>query len=373
MGQVNAAISNQANQGTIINLSTGTVCNGTYFLTQQPPDVVSFQSSAVNTSANTITLPSHGYPEGQGIILATNYGCLPGSLSAGSNNCRFQGPILPGQLYYAHVVDANTIQVYDKAPKSQGGTLCVLADGGAGREMIVKWPRPLKWIIIRTSVPDSQFAPLDTRIGPDWESKMPVIQLPLSHIGGNYAPNTALGFSDSDNNNQILTANIRVVGVKFTYEKNPYSSTSSDPMPWYQLWSTVPSNQNIFCDRCYFHGLGTPDRVYKAINWDGKNVAFLNSYFDNLTYFHAAYTGLGVSQKSSTTFTIDPGKHAFGAGHGSLDNTATVQLSGTNPGQARIFAYFTMAGNQLNVALPPGLTGTCTGVSNCHIFTNSSV
>ena len=69
----------------------------------------------------------------------------------------------------------------------------------------------------------------------------------------------------------------------------------------------------------------------------------------------------------AATFTIAPGVHHFGSGTGTIANTITVTLTGAPPSQERAFVYFTMQG-QLNIALPPGVTGTCTG-GPCHIFT----
>ena len=67
------------------------------------------------------------------------------------------------------------------------------------------------------------------------------------------------------------------------------------------------------------------------------------------------------------TFTIAPGVHHFGAGTGTVANTIVVNLTGGPPTQERAFVYFTMQG-QLNIALPPGVTGTCSG-GPCHVFT----
>ncbi len=64
------------------------------------------------------------------------------------------------------------------------------------------------------------------------------------------------------------------------------------------------------------------------------------------------------------TFTINPGNHHFGAGSASLASTVTVNLAGSGSGSS--FVYFTMNG-MLNISLPPGITGSCTGAP-CNIF-----
>jgi hypothetical protein len=377
----NTAIQNQMNTGAVINIPAGSVCSqnypqyshAQYGPSQLAPDAVTFASSAVSTSANTITIPNHGYSEGQGLIFGTNYSCLPGSSLDAYCNTSGRGPILRGSVYYAHVVDSNTIQIYANAPQASGGTLVTFSNQGSGSNIyVVKWPRPLKWIIVRTSTPDSQFAPQGTRVSPSWAPKMATLVNSLGALNSN-VDSMLMPAGGDPGNVDLMAANTRFVGLELTYAQNPFAGTSSDPQPWYSLYWTSSTNENIIVDRCYFHGLGTPNRTETVVGyWDGKNVAIIDSYFDNMEYFHSMYTGLAISQTSSTSFTIAPGSANFGAGSGSLSSTATVTLSGSPSAQSRAYIYFTMTGNQLNIALPPGVTGTCSGVSNCYVYTASS-
>ncbi len=73
----------------------------------------------------------------------------------------------------------------------------------------------------------------------------------------------------------------------------------------------------------------------------------------------------------AATYYIEPGKTSFGAGRGALSNQVTINLTGAPASQQRIFNFFDFSG-QLNVALPPGVTGTCSGAP-CHIFTTSAL
>src|SRR5579875_1559932 len=363
---INTAVSNQLNNGTVIQIPAGTVCAGRYTDTVIAPDVKTFPPSAVNTSTNTINLNGHGFTEGQELRFGMNYGCLPGS-GGTYGTCFTQGPVIRGMPYYAHVIDSNNFQIYQNAPMASGGTLANLTDQGTGTLEVVSEPRPLHWIIVRTATPDSQFAPEGTRVGPAWAPKMAVLQLPYTGAQGgpgNLANNLMQVGDDNANN---MPAYIRFMGLEFTYGPNPYAYTSSDPVPWFYLLTTHQTSEHIVVDRSWFHGLGTPQRVQRAFTWDGMNNAMLYNYFDGFHYFHAAYQGLTVSETSATSFNIAPGAAYFGAGSGSLNATATVSFSGSQSGQNRAFLYFTMTGNQLNVVLPPGISGTCTGVSNCHI------
>jgi hypothetical protein len=69
----------------VINIPAGTTCSANYSLSEDAADVVRFTSVAVHVDNHTISLPHHGYSEGQGLIFGTRYGCLPGSNSPG--NC----------------------------------------------------------------------------------------------------------------------------------------------------------------------------------------------------------------------------------------------------------------------------------------------
>ena len=72
----------------------------------------------------------------------------------------------------------------------------------------------------------------------------------------------------------------------------------------------------------------------------------------------------------ATTYYIEPGSVSFGAGRGSLSNQVTVTLTGAPVYQQRIYNYFDFSG-QLNIALPPGVSGACTGAP-CNIFTTDA-
>lgn len=293
------AVANQTTKGTIINIAPGAVCTGPFNLYRKPPDLVHFAPGNINSVNNTISVASHGFAEGAGIIFGTSYGCLPGSLTdLNGGNCMQHGPLIAGQLYYVHVIDSNRFQVFSGGPaNSPGSTLCQLPDGGSGYDRyFVKWPRPLSWIVIRTSTPDLQFTPEHVRTSPEWLPKMAIFKAPPSSMGGAVTGNTLVSVGNYDNNDMSMLANIRFVGLQFTYSDNPSAHSSSDPLPWYSLFATTSTSQNIIVDRCYFHGLGTPHRVYNAIRWDGMNSAIIDSYLDNFEYFHAASSGLSLTK-----------------------------------------------------------------------------
>jgi hypothetical protein len=334
-----------------------------------------FGPSSVNASAGTITLTGHALTEGQVIIFGTNYSCLPGFSSGtdggvycrgGAYNVPYErGPINLGSIYYAHVVDANTIQVYSGAPKGSGGTLLTYTNQGSGTSngmYLVTWPRPLHNIVIRTSTPDSQLPPAGTRINPSWAAKMAVLIDPFTSIG---TGRTLLSVLGGDANIDLMVANTRFVGIELTYQQTGYSATTSDPIPWTSLYTTSVDCSNIVFDRGWMHGLGTPDRVYSAVlGWDGTNVAIVDSYMDNWEYFHSTYSGLTIANPSSQVATIAAGIHNVGSGPITLASSVTATFSGTGSGRA--FAYFDMRNsNALTISTPSGESVACTGGSTC--------
>ncbi len=155
-----------------------------------------FTAGAVRTEDSTITIPNSNFKEGQQLIFGASYSALPGTDPAsGSPGDIMELPtkctgILSGVVYYAHKTgrNADTFQLTCTAPSGAAGSqLMKLANAGWGNRLyVVRYPRPLNWIVIRTSTPDSEFAPEHTRVGPHWSSKMPKFVLTVA--GGHDGP-----------------------------------------------------------------------------------------------------------------------------------------------------------------------------------------
>lgn len=405
----------------LVCLAPTTNAANSYWTTPVPPDVKSFQAANLEANTGKITIKGHGFSNNQEVRLATN-GCLMQTMGF-DPFCQTRG-ILKGEPYYAQVIDANNFYLtgtpggsiidfsvaivipnvgsnnftssaplangYQLMFKSTGrlpapltanrwytvinsggatsltfslsgvtltsagsGTFSAVDLGGAAgtQQYIVGYPRALKPVIIRTSTPDNQFTPAGVRTSPAWKTKMATLK--LTTVGNSYH-NVIQGFG-------FLASNIRFVGIEFTHGDNSAeASTSNDPQPWYGLFTTAPDDSNIVIDRCYVHGLGYPNRLYRAFpSYDGHNMAIINSYLSNLDYWHSVYTGLTVTKTSNTQFTIAPGTHHMGAITPTLANKATVNFRGAGSGTAIV--YFDMSG-KFTVNFPPSITpGSCTG------------
>ncbi len=368
---LNTAVSAALSHGTVISVPAGTVCTSgaPYQVTVPSPDAILFTPSAVTLASSSITLPSHGFTEGQTVVFGTAYSALPASTSCIDGSGFAHQGILNGQLYPVHVVDANTIQVYCDKPPASGGTQMIFSNQGSGTALYVR-PEPnpnLKWVIVRTATPDAQFVPEHTRLaGPNngrptaWIPKMASFVQPMSKFTNSTAGNALMVVGQTDGNLAAPISNIRFVGLEFTVaDDSADTATSTDPNFWWHQILTVPTDQNIILDRCYVHGRGTPSRVTNGLIWDGHNLAIVDSYFDRLEYFKPAYTGLTATQITSTQFTIAPGTYHMGSTTQSLANTATINFSGGGSGRALV--YFDMSGN-FKVNFSSTVTpGSCTG------------
>ncbi|MBV8709819.1 MAG: hypothetical protein JO028_21725 [Acidobacteriaceae bacterium] len=309
---INAAIPNLNTTGTIINLPAGSVCTGKLRPSALAPDVVVLNSPAFNVSAHTITSPNHGFNEGDQIVWSKQpgNGSYPGGIPGQNPNDATQGPIIIGHLYWVHVIDKDTFQVYYGAPygatcqdETYEGNTCPhlwsFTDQGSGNILYAPWPRKLKWVIVRTSTPDAQFVPEHVRVNPNWAPLMAKIQAPNSLLGAVYTPNimfNTAGGDGGDGANQFLIANLRFVGIEFTYQPYPQAATTADPPPGVQLIQISTESQNIIFDRCYIHGYPTPFRVYRMLNWDGMNVGIVDSDIRDMHLFRANSVGLNTHQ-----------------------------------------------------------------------------
>jgi hypothetical protein len=369
---LNTAVSAAMSHGTIINIAPGTVCGaGAPYSVGVAPDTIAFLPSAVNTSTSVINLPNHGFTEGEGIVFGTSYSAMPASTSCIDGTGFAEQGIINGEEYYAHVIDANNIQVYcQTSMPGVKGSLMTFTTQGSGPALYVRpWNNPnLNWVIVRTSTPDGQFAPAGTRVTPAWQSKMAVFSKPpaLQDNGS-----VALMFvGASDGNVQYPVANIRFVGIEWTYTETTDTATSNDPAPWRTLLDTFTVAQNIIFDRNYFHMLPAPNRTFAGLYWEGSNMAIVDSYFDNLTYWHPAYTGHGAAIQGGTQVTISPGTYYEAPAHTySLSSTETVTFGGTVSGN--FLTYWDFSGN-FTVAVPPSITASCSGPVSCTVVNLSS-
>jgi hypothetical protein len=357
-----AAIARQATRGTVINLPAGTVCKSpNYQFSTKPPDVQKWTPANVNLSAGTITLA--GTPqlsENQGVVFGRSYASLV-SYPA-STSCELGNGIVSGQVYYVHVVDSATNTVQLKCGDHK--TPMAFTTQGIDKNLGFYWapfPRGLKYIIVRSATPDSQLPPEHTRITPAWKSKMASFVSPVTNVGVLGFTSTLLMFGANDGNYENMTSSIRIgPGIEVTTADSPEAHTASDPLTWYNLIVSYPFDSNIIFDRAYIHGQGTPNRITRGWYWDGLNIGLVDSYLDNLVYYHSEYKGFAATKTSSNSLTIAAGTHNMGQGPVAVAAPHTISFDGSASGRAFIGLDMNHA-NAFTIWLPPGLTAGCSG------------
>lgn len=396
------ACTNWASGGQRILVAPGTVLGGgPYAFTCVPPDVFSFLPSAV-TLPSTIHWANHGFNENDLVLFGRTYAggnpnavpptpdlvIYPTSVSCdigwGSLN---MGGIQSGQRYQVHVVDASNIQVrclpqtqVDPGVPQAAPPIMVFTDVGSavtGQHFVAVpfktthndangnpvWERRLLTspysitpdMIIQADT--SALPPEHTQITPAWSSSMFKFVDPIGNITNSNTAHPFMVFGDVDPNVEIPIGNIRIVGAEITTADYATSTHSSDPWFWNYVYVTYPWDSQVICDRCYYHMLGAPNREFIGMPWNGSNMAWIDSYSDNLTYFHAGLS-LTVAKVDATHFTIAAGTQYAGFGPIVLPSTETVTLSGSGSGRVR--AYFDLtSSNALTVSVPSGITASC--------------
>lgn len=358
-----AAVARQATQGTIIYVPVGTVCGvpaggGNFDFSLKPVDVQSWVPANVNTSTNQITLGgSPTLTAAQGIRFGMGYKAH--DTYPVSTSCEFGQGLVTGQLYYVHTVSTgNVVTLYcnDQITPMTFSTQGV-ADG-----LGFYWVpanRTLQEIIVRSAASDTNLPPPGVEITPAWLPNMGLIQSQLTNLNVAGPGGAVVVMGDSDGNYEAMISHIRIgPGLEITHVDSPEAHTSSDPQPFHAMIYTYPFDDHIVFDRDLIHLLGTPNRNNAGFFWDGYNTAVIDSYFDNLTYYHSEYSGLAVTKTSSTTASVTSGIINMGQGNISVP-AYTLSIAGSGTGEVFIGLDMT-ASNAFTVWTPTGMTATCT-------------
>lgn len=345
------AIGDQMNNGSVISIPAGTVCDGPVG-TSVAQDLVYFPASRVDIATGTIATPSpHGLKERDQIV-GVNFTGYGQTLPWGWQD---------GYVYSVHVVDATHFRI--SYPTYSDSTYTFL-DAGAGNPAYYRYPRTLKPIVIRTATPDNQLPPEKTRISPAWLPKLATIRNNNPGFGlTNSVAFTSKRQSDWDANIATAVGNLRFVGINFTTGATPTDTT--DPVPYHGYLEFRSADGPVTVDRCLFtHGSG-PTRVNNTIGYQGHMMAIRDSYFDDLNFWHNTATGFDLGNNPQ-----DNGGHSFWLLPGEFHSATlvykmpapiTVYWSGTPTGNQQAAIYTDMQGH-LTVSCPAGLTCTAGSV-----------
>ncbi|HUS05612.1 MAG TPA: hypothetical protein VMZ52_04930 [Bryobacteraceae bacterium] len=136
-------------------------------------------------------------------------------------------------------------------------------------------------------------------------------------------------------------------------------ATTTDPTPYGQLAGLYNVDHVIF-DRCYFHGQGYPSRIARGVYFSGKEIAFIDSAFENIDHWKSGVrAGLRTSAASPNVLTIAAGTYYLGHQVCTFRSEAKATIrSGSADGKALV--YVDMHCN-LKVVAPLGLSADCSG------------
>lgn len=405
------AISNwnlSTSKGTVIKIPAGTTCTTTFgnpfAFSTAPPDAHVWRSADLSLP-NTFTWTggNHPFAEGDLVSFGRSYVGNPGhelTLYPTSTSCDVGysllngGGIQSGQRYQVHVLTATTFQIrclpdtqYDPAIPPPTPAIMVFTDTGTDtfhgfymvpwkkfldtKDGLMEWKRvlpngtPTPQIVIRSATPDNQLPPEGTQITPAWASKMATFLDPAANVTTVYPASNKdfIVFGDPDANFETPIGNFRLgPGIEITTADYNGSVHSSDPAGYSNILITYAWDSAITYDRIWYHLLGAPNRATVDMPWNGAQMASVDSQWDNMTYFHANNVGLLPTRNSNTQFTIASGTAYAGFGPIPMPTPAVCTISGGSTGT--IFVYNNLlSSNAFTVAVPAGITATCTGTA----------
>lgn len=319
---------------TITIPTTTTNCNG-QFIT--PSGVGSKQLEGL--SANTLTVTSHGYTNGQIVRLGGTFG-TPAGTSAGID-------------YYVIGATANTFQL----SRTPNGSPVAMTNVNP-QMRVMAWPPVGNWIVIRTAQPDSELPPEGVRVNPSWSAKLALL---TSTETGHSVTAPAIAFG-------TLAHHYRFVGLEITHAQTATPDVF-DPLDHAPYAYTTADTSYVIFDRCYFHGLGFPDRIWHGFfYWNGAFLAIINSYADNQDYWRPYASGLNItSDSNANTLTVATGTYHTGYTDCRVTSPVTLTITG---GAASGTGQMWMTGDCGIVAdFPSGMLANC---SICSVVTETN-
>jgi hypothetical protein len=426
---INAAAANLLVNGSIITIPAGTICTGNYTL-KAPPGVKTFSTANVNTLTNRITVTAHGFSDND--VVKISAGQPPGSV--GHDMFRQHRGFAWGNLYYARVIDANTIQLADTSggPAKPFTTTTFTASGATisvpnGRHVPINGntvqvvttgtlPSPLAvnttYYVVSASASGRTFQLSATSGGAaittsdagsgvhsiadqggggsflKWPPTANYIVIRTATPDSQFVPEGVRVTPEFQpkmatirtSNRAVpalsandLASNYRFEGIEFTHTDTATAeiATTINPQHFLYLIHLQRTTGNIILDRCYIHGLGFPNRITRAIpEFNGANSAIINSYWEKLDYWTPVRAGISLARVNNTQFTISAGTFHLGYGSRSLAAPVTVNLSGAASGTVTGRVYFTMAG-VLTLDLPTGVSASCVG-GTCNVVNSAT-
>ena len=98
-------------------------------------------------------------------------------------------------------------------------------------------------------------------------------------------------------------------GIEFSTKDTATAeaATTVNPKGYYAHVETYHDASNIVFNQCYFHQAPHPNKLAKYVYLGGENIAIVNSYLDDLTWWFVFRDGLAGARTSDTQMTITAG------------------------------------------------------------------
>lgn len=172
----------------------------------------------------------------------------------------------------------------------------------------------------------------------------------------------------------ILSHNWHITGMVFDTATNTDYTTTADPRPYGGLFYTTMDTSNIVLDRSRVSGAPYPNRfgAATAIYLNGNNMGWIDSYLDQMNYWHPYGIGF-VGSTTTSTSTLTIGKIFAGsliAAASTTGSTTIVRTAGS--ATSTIYVYSGMDGH-LKIQPPLGVTLTCNSPgATCDVLTGTT-
>jgi hypothetical protein len=320
------------------------------------------QQVSVNTSGLLYTAPAGGGFANGTQIAFSNYQQINPAVTNGQIACPATNPAticsatsgingLPS-VYY--VVNASGTQ-FDVAA-TLGGTRITPSFYGYGS--IWAYPTtPLTTapIIYRSSAADSALPPPGVRLDPVlYANSIATLQGYCANGAATCGGATVQVFPGA--HNLWIGPGIEITAAPYFANQTNQFDNPVQQYLWYQYFDQGFFN-TIF-DRAYIHGQPCPDRTRVGLGLDGVNNQVDSSVLDNMQVCRPNYSGLAVTDTSST-LSIASGTYYFLAATSTVGAATLTGLTGSASGT--VWVTLPPGSSTPKVYVPSGMTGTCTG------------
>ena len=227
--------------------------------------------------------------------------------------------------------------------------LAFTTTGGTGMKYLPQ--NAQNWIVVSSTASSSLLPPNGVRADLSYAAQMPNLQLT--------APDRSLlNFTN-------LASYYWMDGIEITTDPAVYTASGNgvDPVSFDTFLTTLNTNDHIVFNRCIIHPALPPSRSF-FWQFDGSNMAVMNSYVDGLDYWQP-FRKVGIPTQTSNTITYAAGVYYWVGSGGTIGtkktcNTPAWSITFTG-GTGSYYNWISPTDCSVNVLMSTGMTATTTG------------